>query len=90
MWNLKRNYTNELNLRNRNRFTDLENKHVYHREGWGDGIVREFGMGTYTLLCLKWITNKDLCIAQGTLLNIMWQPGWEGSLGENEYMYMYG
>ena len=41
MWNLKRNYTNELNLRNR--FTDLENKHVYRREGWGDGIVREFG-----------------------------------------------
>ena len=30
------------------------------------------------------------CIAQGTLLNVMWQPGWEGSLGENEYMYMYG
>ena len=32
-------------------------------EGWGKaggGIVREFGMGTYTLLCLKWITNKDL------------------------------
>ena len=20
----------------------------------------------------------------------MWQPGWEGSLGENGYMYMYG
>ena len=20
----------------------------------------------------------------------MWQPGWEGSLGENEHMYMYG
>ena len=29
-------------------------------------------------------------MAQGTLLNIMWQPGWEGSLGENGYMYMYG
>ena len=32
-------------------------------EGWrkdGGGIVREFGMDTYTLLCLKWITNKDL------------------------------
>ena len=28
-------------------------------------------------------------IAQGTLLNVMWQPGWEGSLGENGYMYMY-
>ena len=23
------------------------------------------------------------CIAQGTLLNVMWQPGWKGSLGEN-------
>ena len=35
--------------------------------------------------------NKDLlCIAQGTLLNVMWQPGWEeGSLGENGYMYVY-
>ena len=34
----------------------------------------------YTLLYLKWITNKDL---QETLLTVMWQPGWEGSLGEN-------
>ena len=29
-------------------------------EGWGKGIVREFGMGMSTLLYLKWITNKDL------------------------------
>ena len=29
------------------------------------------------------------CIAQGTLLNGMWQPGWEGSLGENRYMHIY-
>ena len=26
----------------------------------GEGIVREFGMDMYTLLYLKWITNKDL------------------------------
>ena len=26
----------------------------------GDGIVREFGMGMYTLLYLEWITNKGL------------------------------
>ena len=26
----------------------------------GKGIVKEFGMDTYTLLCLKWIANKDL------------------------------
>ena len=37
----------------------------------------------------KWITSKVLLyIAQGTLLNVLWQPGWEGSLGENGYMYM--
>ena len=23
-------------------------------------------------------------------VSVMWQPGWEGSLGENGYMYMYG
>ena len=26
----------------------------------GEGIVREFRMDIYTLLCLKWVTNKDL------------------------------
>ena len=26
----------------------------------GEGIVREFGMDTYTLLYLKWITDTDL------------------------------
>ena len=29
-------------------------------------------------------------MAQGALLNVMWQPGWEGSLGEKGYVYMYG
>ena len=28
-------------------------------------------------------------IAQGTLLNVLRQPGWEGSLREKGYMYMY-
>ena len=44
---------------------------------WGGGIVRIFGMDKYTLLYLKWITNRSYCIAQGTLLNVVWQPGWE-------------
>ena len=60
------------------------------KKGWEEGIVREFGMDMYILLYLKWITKKSYCIAQGTLLNVMWQPGWEESLGENGYMYMYG
>ena len=33
--------------------------------GWGGGIVREFGTGMYTLLYLKWITNKDLLYSTG-------------------------
>ena len=52
----------------------------------GGGIYSEFGIDMYTLLYLKWITNRTYCIAQRTLLNIMGQPGMEGTLGENEYM----
>ena len=29
-------------------------------ERWREGIVREYGTDMYTLLYLKWITNKDL------------------------------
>ena len=42
------------------------------------------------MLYLKCITNKDLLDSTGTLLNVMWQPGGEGSLGTNQYMYRYG
>ena len=31
---------------------------VAKEQGWGEGIVREFGMNMYTLLYLKWITTK--------------------------------
>ena len=33
--------------------------------------------------------GPTIYIAHGTLLNVMWQPGWEGSLGKNRYMYVY-
>ena len=33
---------------------------VARREGWGEGRVREFEMDMYTLLYLKWVSNKDL------------------------------
>ena len=32
--------------------------------------------------------TRTHCIAQGILLNAVWQPGGEGSLGENGYMYI--
>ena len=31
-----------------------------------------------------------ICITHGSLLSVMWQFEWEGSLGKNGYMYMYG
>ena len=43
----------------------------------------------YTLLYLKWITNKDLLyIAHGTLLKGMCQPRWEGGFG-GAWMHIY-
>ena len=44
----------------------------------------------YTLLYLRQTTARTYCRAQETLLNVMRQPGWEGSLGENGYVYVYG
>ena len=53
-------------------------------------MVREFGMDMYTLLYLKWITNKDLLYGMwSSRLSVMWQPGQEGRMVENGYMYMY-
>ena len=46
MWNLIRNDTNEL-FKNRNRLIALENELMAaKKEGWGEGIIREFGMDT--------------------------------------------
>ena len=61
----------------------------------GKAMVREFGIDMYTQLYFRWIKypvyfTRSYSIAHGTLLNIMWRPGWEESLGENGYMYMYG
>ena len=37
--------------------------------------------------------SRDYCIAHETLLNVMWQPGWKGSLAAgregNGYIYTY-
>ena len=40
----------------------------------------------YMLLYLKWTCFT----AQGTLLNVMGQPGGEGSLAETGYVHVYG
>ena len=47
-------------LQNIKRFTDLENELMVAGGRMGKAIVKRFGMGMYTLLYLKQITNKDL------------------------------
>ena len=61
---------------------------VASMEGFGEGIVRDGQM--HTAIFKVDNTTQTYCIAHGTQLNVMWQPGLEESLGENEYMYMYG
>ena len=36
------------------------------------------------------LLDPGIRLMHGTLLIVMWQPGWEGSLEESGYMYMYG
>ena len=80
-------------LQNRKILLDLENEFlVAGGEGrMGERIVWKFGTDMSTLLYLKWITSKVLLYtAQGTLLSVRWQPGWEWRLEENGCMYLYG
>ena len=57
----------------------------------GDGIVREFGMGMYTLLYLKWITNKDLLYSTGNSAQCyvaFWMGGEFGGEGIHVYVWL--
>ena len=55
----------------------------------GGRLLREFGMAMYTLLYLKWITNKDPLY--GTRNCSVLCGSWDGrGLGENGYTYMDG
>ena len=58
--------------------------------GGGERIVRECEMDLYTVLYLKWIANKDLLCSTENSAECYVAAGWERSLGENGYMYMYG
>ena len=40
--------------------------------------------GTVGMFCFE-KSPCPYCVTHGTLLNIMWQPGWEGSVGEKGY-----
>ena len=63
---------------------------VTRGEGCGEGIVTEFGVDVYTVLYLKWITNKDLLYSTGNSAQCYLAAWMGGGLGENGYVYMYG
>ena len=70
-----------MNLLTKQKKTHRLRKWIYSCQG--KETAREFGKIMYTLLYLKWITNKDLlCIRHGILLNGVCQPGWEGFWGK--------
>ena len=57
-----------------------------HEGEVGEGIVRELGMDAYTLLYLKWITNKDLLYSTGNSAHCYvaaWMGRKFGSLAES-------
>ena len=56
--------------------------------GWGEGIVREFGMDTYTLLYLKWMTNKNLLYSTGNSAQC-YVAAWMGGEFGGEWVHVY-
>ena len=71
------------------RLTDLENELTIARRK-AVGRDRDFGMNRYTLLYLKWISNKDVLRSTGNSAQCCVEAWMRGSLGENGYMHMYG
>ena len=54
----------------------------------GEGIVREFGMAMYTLLYLKWKTNKDLLYSTGNSVQCYVAARMGGEIGR-EWICVY-
>ena len=63
MWNLEKWYR-RTGLQGRNRDTDVEHKRMDTKgesDRGGGGVMNwEIGIDIYTLICIKWITNKNL------------------------------
>ena len=63
MWNLEIWYRGT-SLQGRNRDTDVEKQTYGHQggkaAGGGGGMNWKIGIDMYTLMCIKWMTNKNL------------------------------
>ena len=56
----------------------------------GRRTVRELEMDMYTHCCTQNGQPQRPTVQHKEVLSVVWQPGWEGSLGETGYMDMYG
>ena len=79
--------------------TPIQNKNQSEKKlslssgkGWGkrweEGIVREFGKVMYTLLYLKWITNKDLLYSTWNSAQC-YVAAWMGGEFRAEWIHVY-
>ena len=92
MWSPKRNNTKELTYKTeRDSQTEGTNLMFVRGQGGGkdgvEGTIREFGMETYTLLYLKWITDKGLLRGTGNSAQ-SYRPAWVGGeFGEESVQF---
>ena len=78
----------QINLLTKQKQTHREQTYGYQEERV-DRRDGEFGIYMYTLLYLKWITNKDLLYSTWNSIQCYVAAWMGGSSGENGYMYMY-
>ena len=77
-----------MNLKNRNRPTDIENKFMATKgEVRGQEINQEFGINIYTILYTKYV-HKNLLYSRGPILYLIQKPIMEKNL-KKMYMYIY-
>ena len=87
-YNLQNNKDEELIYKTDTDSQTQKTNKVARREGWGEGIVREFEMDMYTLLYLKWITNKDLRYNTGKSPQC-YVAAWMGGAFGGEQIHVY-
>ena len=54
----------------------------------GERIAKEFGMNMYTLLYIKWITNKDLLYSRWSSAQC-YMAAWMGGTFGGEWIHVY-
>ena len=76
-------------LQNRNRLTAFKKKLMPARgKVQEEGVVREFGVGMYTLWYLKWITDKALLYGMENSAHC-YAGAWMGREFEGEWIHVY-